>query len=88
LGTSVTEVLSWVSSGNAEAGVVYETDAARDNRVKIVGAAPPGSHSDIVYPAAVIKGSIAEKQAKAYLDFLGTAKAAQVFKKYGFSVID
>ncbi len=87
-GTNVTEVLSWVSSGNADAGVVYKTDALTDDGVKIIGAAPAGSHSDIVYPAAVIKGSDAEKQANAFLEFLGVEEAGRIFEKYGFTVID
>ncbi len=86
-GANVTEVLSWVSSGNTDAGVVYETDAKTDDGVKIVGAAPAGSHSDIVYPAAVIKGRKAEKQAKAFLDFLGAEEAGEIFEKYGFTII-
>lgn len=87
-GTNVTEVLSWVSSGNADAGVVYETDAKTDEGVKIIGVAPAGSHSDIVYPAAVVKGSDAEKQAKVFLDFLRAEEAGKVFEKYGFTVTD
>ena len=87
-GTNVTEVLSWVSSGNVDAGVVYETDAVTDNGVKIIGTPPAGSHSDIIYPAAVIKGTDMEKQAKDFLDFLGTDKADKVFEKYGFTVVN
>lgn len=87
-GKDVTEVLAWVSSGDADAGVVYATDAISDENVTIAAYAPEGSHSKIVYPAAVIKASGEAEGARSFLEFLGTQEAEDVFVEYGFEVID
>jgi molybdate transport system substrate-binding protein len=83
----VKEVLTWVESGNAEAGVVYETDAKASSIVKIAAQAPSDSHSPIVYPAAVIKASKNVDAAKEFMKFLSSDKAKEVYKKYGFAFL-
>lgn len=84
----VREVLTWVESGNADAGVVYSTDAKISDKVKVVATAAVGTHDQIVYPVAVVKASKLPVAAKDFLNFLTTDAAAEVFEKYGFSVIE
>ena len=84
LGTDVKQVLSWVSSGNVDCGVVYKTDAATDSNVKIVASAPEGSHKNVVYPVAVVKASTNQDAAKAFLEYLKSDDALAIFDKYGF----
>jgi molybdate transport system substrate-binding protein len=83
----VTEVLNWVAIGNADAGVVYSTDAASTDKVKIAAVAPEESHDPIVYPGAVIKASKQAEAAGAFLEYLSSATAKAVFEKYGFTVM-
>ncbi len=83
----VREVLTWVESGNADAGVVYSTDAKISDKVKVIATATDGSHDPIVYPAAVIKATKHSVAAKDFLNFLTTDAAKAVFVKYGFSVL-
>lgn len=87
-GKDVSEVLSWVSTGNADAGVVYKTDALSNKTVAIAATAPLESHSEIVYPAAVISTTKKEAAAKKYLDFLQSKEAKDIFKKYGFGIVE
>jgi molybdate transport system substrate-binding protein len=47
----VTEVLNWVETGNADAGIVYTTDAKASDKVKIIATAPSDSHAPVIYPA-------------------------------------
>lgn len=81
----VTEVLTWVERENADAGIVYRTDAINSNKVKILATAPSYSHSTVEYPAAVIKGSKHPKVANTFVKFLSTAEAHEILDQYGFT---
>lgn len=86
LANNVRQVLAAVESGNADAGLVYATDAKISNKVKVVVAADEKFHSPIVYPMAVIKSSKNIPAAKQFLEFLSSNQAKAVLKKYGFIV--
>lgn len=83
----VTEVLTWVASGNVDLGVVYSTDAKSSTKVKILATAPEAYHAPVVYPGAVVKSTDQPVAAKDFLHYLTSDKAEGVFEKYGFSVI-
>jgi molybdate transport system substrate-binding protein len=80
----VKEVLTWVETGNADAGIVYATDAKASDKVKVVAVVFSVSHNPIVYPAAVIKSSKNTAAAEDFMNFLSSEKAKAVFEKYGF----
>lgn len=85
LGTNVTEVLNWVAEGSAEAGIVYATDAATTDKVKVVAEAPEGSLAEkAIYPVGVVSASAQKEAAEKFVDFLQSDKAIAVFEKYGF----
>jgi molybdate transport system substrate-binding protein len=86
LGNNVRQVLTFVETGNANAGIVYRTDAQASPKVKVWVTAPETLHSPIVYPVAVIKSSRNPADAKAFVQFLAGDRAKMVFKKYGFGV--
>jgi len=81
----VRQVLTYVDTGNADAGIVYATDARISDRVSIVATAPEDSHSPVIYPVAVVAGSKDQAAAKQLEDYLLGAKGASIFKKYGFT---
>ncbi|HLO52277.1 MAG TPA: molybdate ABC transporter substrate-binding protein [Kamptonema sp.] len=85
-GNSVRNVLGTVESGNADAGIVYATDAKISNKVKQVATAANNLHSPIVYPMAVIAASRNQPNARIYAQFLTSQKAQAIFKKYGFGI--
>lgn len=85
LGTNVTEVLNWVAEGSADAGIVYATDAATTDKVKVVAEAPAGSLAEnAIYPVGIVSASKHKDAAKKFVDFLQSDKAIAVFEKYGF----
>ncbi len=86
-GSDVRQVLAWTESGEVDCGVVYATDAAISDKVKVICAAPEGSHKPVIYPAAVIKSSKNLDAAKKFLEFTGSDAAKKVFAKYGFTSI-
>ncbi|MFO5526717.1 MAG: molybdate ABC transporter substrate-binding protein [Cuspidothrix sp.] len=81
---NVRQVLASVETGNAEAGLVYITDAKISNKVKIIVAADEKYHSAIIYPLAVVKRSKNLAAAKEFSQFLSSEQTKTVFKKYGF----
>lgn len=83
-GKDVTEVLTWIATGNADAGVVYATDAKSSADVKVVAEAPEGSVSKAIYPVAVVKDSKVQDAAKTFVDYLASDEAIGIFQKYGF----
>ncbi|MBX9259320.1 molybdate ABC transporter substrate-binding protein [Desmonostoc muscorum CCALA 125] len=83
---NVRQVLAAVETGNAEAGLVYATDAKISNKVKVVVAADEKFHSPIVYPMAVLKSSKNPSASKEFVQFLSSAQAKDILKKYGFIV--
>jgi molybdate transport system substrate-binding protein len=82
----VRQVLTYVGTGNADAGIVYLTDALSSSKVKVVARAPEKSHAPVVYPVAVIKDSKNAALAKQFVAFLSSPPARVVFEKYGFSL--
>lgn len=84
LGTNVTEVLNWVAESSAECGIVYATDAATTDKVKVVAEAPEGSLAKpVVYPVAKLKN--AKDKASKFLDYICSDESVAVFKEYGFA---
>lgn len=81
----VTEVLTWVSSGNADAGVVYATDTMSSDAVTVVAQAPEGSCSKVIYPVAVVKDTEVLDDATAFVEYLASAESIAVFEEYGFT---
>jgi molybdate transport system substrate-binding protein len=82
---NVRAALVLVSRGEAALGIVYETDAAVERGVKIVGRFPPDSHPPIVYPVALTEK--AKPEADAYFKLLRSATAQVILEKYGFTYL-
>ena len=87
LGTDVTAVLNQVAQGSADCGIVYSTDAKSNDDVKVVCEAPDNAlKTPVIYPVAMLKNSTNPDAAKAFLDFLQTKEAKDVFVEYGFTI--
>ena len=86
LGKDVRQVLTYVETGNADAGLVYSTDTLISTRVRVVAAAPESSHDPIVYPLAMVAGSRNQPAVRAFLAYLGSPAARAVFVKRGFTM--
>jgi molybdate transport system substrate-binding protein len=87
MGSNVTQVLNYVETGNADAGIVYLTDALSSTRVKVVATGPADVNATIAYPVAVVKASKVQGDAVDYENFLFSAQAKPIFLKYGFNVV-
>ena len=83
---NVRAALALVATGEAAAGIVYTTDAKVEKKVKVIGTFPADSHPPIVYPLAQTTAS-KDKDTPAFLKCLTSAKAAEIFKAEGFTVL-
>jgi molybdate transport system substrate-binding protein len=84
----VRATLASVESGNVEAGFVYKTDAAVSKKVKIVYEVPIDKGPKIVYPVAIVKESKRKDTARDFLNYVQAPASKELFKKYGFVVLD
>jgi molybdate transport system substrate-binding protein len=80
---NVRAALLFVARGETPLGIVYDTDAKIEAKVRIVGLLPDASHPRIVYPAARVAASH-EARAAGFLRFLQGPRASAIFRKYGF----
>ncbi len=85
-GESVRAALLLVARGEAPLGIVYQTDAAADPTVKIVGTFPENTHPPIIYPIALTKEST-NPDALAFLNFIRSPAARPIFERQGFTVL-
>lgn len=65
-------------------GIVYNSDAIIEPRIKLVGIFPSESHSDIVYPA--VRTLNGRPKADSFVTYLGSKVAHKHLKDAGFSL--
>lgn len=82
----VRQVLSYVETGNVDAGIVYKTDALTSDKVQIMATASEDSHDSITYPFGVVKASDHIEEAALFSEYLQSLQAKDLFTKYGFIV--
>lgn len=83
---NVRQAMALVARGEARFGIVYETDARTEPRVRVVGTFPAESHPAIVYPFAITATST-NPDAAAFLAYLSSPAAIRIFTAEGFSVL-
>ena len=84
-GKDVRAAMTYVEVGNADAGIVYRTDARSSDSLDVVHTVEPTLHSAIVYPAVAINDSSNREDIADYLDFLSSGETIDVFRRFGFS---
>lgn len=82
---SVRAALAAVEAGNADAAVIYLTDARTSRAIDVAYVVPVEQAPPIVYPAAVIAGRPAGGRARRYLAWMGGPEATSIFTAAGFS---
>lgn len=82
---NVRVALAFVERGEVAAGVVYETDAAISQKVRVAGVFPADSYTPVTYPVALVAKNDSPAACE-FLQFLDGPEAREVYKKFGFSV--
>jgi molybdate transport system substrate-binding protein len=84
---NVRAALALVAQGEAPFGIVYQTDAAAEPKVKIVDVFPEDTHPPIIYPIAVVASTKDAGAAKAFVSYLKTPEGQSAFTKQGFTIL-
>jgi molybdate transport system substrate-binding protein len=82
---NVRSALAFVARGEVPLGIVYETDARVDKKVRVVDVFPATSHPPIAYPVALTRTAAAGSTE--YLAYLSGTAARATFEKLGFTVL-
>lgn len=82
---SVRSALAFVDRGEAALGIVYETDALADKKVRVVDTFPEQSHLPIVYAIALT--SAAKADAAKFVAYIRGPAGDAAFKTFGFSTL-
>jgi molybdate transport system substrate-binding protein len=82
----VKQVLTYVETGNTEAGFVYKTDALTSRKVKIAYTFDRLSYKPIEYPVGIVKATKHKPEAERFYQYLRSKEAMNIFIKYGFTL--
>jgi molybdate transport system substrate-binding protein len=84
LAKDVRQVLTYVETGNADAGIVYATDARTSSEVRVAATAPEATHAPALYPIAIVAASPRREAARRFIEWLSGNEPRPVFTRYGF----
>ncbi|EMR05285.1 Molybdate-binding periplasmic protein precursor [Bhargavaea cecembensis DSE10] len=84
-GKDARQVLTYAESGNADLGIIYQSDAAISEDVEVVGELP-ASGTPIIYPAGIAEQAENPAAAEAFLELLTGDEGRQVIRDYGFAL--
>lgn len=83
-GADVRATLTYVESGNADAGLVYATDARSAPGLHMSDVVPMESYTPIVYPTIAVTGSERPDLAMQFIEYMRSPPAIEIFGRYGF----
>ncbi|MBI5075551.1 MAG: molybdate ABC transporter substrate-binding protein [Nitrospirae bacterium] len=84
---NVRQVMDYVERNEADAGMVFLTDAnVRDRELKVIAEAPASSHSPVKYEIAAIKGTKNEAAARNFISIVISREGSDILRRYGFKM--
>lgn len=81
----VRQVLTYVETGNTEAGIVYASDLKATSKIDNKIAINKSTHEPITYPIALIKATKHNEAATNLYEYLQSEASMKVYEKYGFN---
>jgi len=86
-GQDVRVALNYVALGEAEAGIVYSTDARLWEQVNAIEVFDPDLYERIVYPLLLLKHEPPKPGARRLYDLLRSPEASAIYKQHGFKFV-
>ncbi|WP_078544276.1 molybdate ABC transporter substrate-binding protein [Litchfieldia alkalitelluris] len=88
LAKDVRQVLTYLETGNVNAGIVYLSDAINSDKIHIIKTVEQNLHSPINYQAGILTSSNQRGAAETFLYFLKSSDSTELFEKYGFEPVN
>lgn len=85
-GANVKQAADYVARGEAEAGLVYASDAKAMPELRVVATVPTSAHDAIEYPGVVLRHAAEERLGRDFLAFLATSAAREALQRAGFGL--
>jgi molybdate transport system substrate-binding protein len=85
-GQNVRAALTYVAHHEAEAGIVYATDAKSDPKVRVACVIPADYHPPIRYPLVLLAREPIRSSARRLYEYLDKRESAEVFRAAGFGM--
>ncbi len=86
-GMDVRATLAYVTAGNVDVAIVYETDTTLIRHIKVLYQLPPEAYTPIIYPAVVMKNSPRKQLARRFVAYLHAMESGKIFEKHGFTFL-
>lgn len=81
----VRQVMDYVIRGEADAGIVFRTDALLHSKeLRIAAEAPETSHKPVAYSIAMVKATKLEAKAREFIRFVLSDEGRRIMRRYGF----
>ena len=87
-GQNVRFALAYVQRGEAEAGIVYASDAAVAADVRVGFTFDAADHDPIIYPLVLLTRGGDRAAARAAFELLQSAEAGAIFQRHGFQPLN
>lgn len=76
--------LTYLETKNADAAILYKTDAVNSDKVFIIDVIPESSYDSIKYPVVIVNSSDNIELAYKYVDYLLSPEFKNTLNSYGF----
>ena len=83
-GLTVKQLLLWVEENNADASIVWKTDALQSPKVRVIEIPKDYNYINLIPVCRMMKDN---ERAQAYLQYVLSAEGKAIFTKYGFEVM-
>jgi molybdate transport system substrate-binding protein len=81
----VSQALTYVKSGEVDAGIVFASEAtSAGDKVKVIAKADQSWYTKVVYPAVLVSASEKKELGQKFIDYLMSSDGQAILAKYGF----
>ncbi len=85
---NVRQALLYADRGEVDVAFVYATDAPLANKAKILFEVPQGLYPRVTYPMALTVAGAEKEEAQAFMEYLHSAAAKDIFQRHGFVTVE